>query len=1270
MPKLALPKAKLPKIFTPGALPLWPVVSLLLLTITLSYLNYEPGTWLTGWDNLHPEFNLPMNIQRSLFAVWQEYQSLGLLGGMSHASDLLHQLFLLLLSNLGIPAPLLRYLYTFLMLSLGPIGVYAFITSHLLQPYAVTHPNKYPHPLIKRLADRLLNKPLAKAKVFDRQTRAFAGFMGGLFYLLNLATMQAFFTPFECFITFYGFFPWIIFALLSYLKNPNRQSFLFLSLILFLSAPGYYIETLFVVLGLSLLPFIIENLTLHNFSLKSFRTNLISLLTLLITQGYWLFPVIFFVLTNGHVGEQAKINLISSSETYQRNLEYANVFSLIYLKGFWFSFVDLGPTLKFDYLMPAWRHHLQNPVILIVGAFNFVLILTGIFYALKKRLNFAHSVLATMVITLFFLLGGGLLINNHLPLIGELFRSPFTKFSTPLSFTYSVFFSVGTIFLLDLFSFLHTRLTYYLTLFTVTFGLIIFTAPAFTGNLVSPSMRRTIPSEYFQVFDFFKSQDPATRIANLPQHTYWGWLFYNWGYRGSGFLWYGIRQPILDRAFDVWEKSSEKYYDEMSTAIYSQDQKTFEQLVDKYSVNWLMVDKNIINPDNSSSLYTNQVLDLINSSDKFELALNANDKILIYRTNLQDKTQNFLSLKTTNLSQTLFDFSLRPQSDWELQGNSLITTPTAIAPHPQELKLTLPSYHESEKLIPARLYYRKNNGQLDIKISPLSPQLLVNSDIHTLETRNAYISLPLPNDETGYILQAGDQYFEFQIPAEVNNQNDYLPFVTTHLPVQKTTPIALYSNSTSYSTELTDRLSSSNPQQCYIKKPDRKIEKIVDGSVLTLIGTDVVGCLSTKLPSISGLISVSFEYNSPTGTPANATITNDNLENFSPPAPILAASKTFQYARIFTPSYGQAMTLNLLLEAHDSTSTREINYRNVSISTHPLIASQSVNLLPTANTSYTLKPTTQNTYIRLVLPVIESYLSPRLTPQNNILFPTALNCNNFSTGQFSKTITSSTIEYASSNAIGCDFASFPQLTHQTAYALVTSAKLKSGLPLVFCLENYDTRRCDIYERLYKNAATQTIISPIVNPNLDPGYTLHLYNQSFYPGPTRNAISDLLITPIPLNFAHDIRLFDPNSQTYDLPEFSSYHPAEFYYTISLSSTAPLVLNHYQTASPYWKALEVPSDYLKLALWQQLALLPVLLQSRDFQPLPPSPELFSNRPTYWHNSWALNAGEHNILIIYLPQYLEFFGFFILISLPILLLIHPPLIRRKNIFTQPSK
>src|SRR3989338_4143901 len=74
---------------------LWPQTFILVIVAFLAFANYQPNTILTGWDNLHPEFNFALDIKRSLFAVWQEYRGLGLLGGMAHGSDLTRELLLL-----------------------------------------------------------------------------------------------------------------------------------------------------------------------------------------------------------------------------------------------------------------------------------------------------------------------------------------------------------------------------------------------------------------------------------------------------------------------------------------------------------------------------------------------------------------------------------------------------------------------------------------------------------------------------------------------------------------------------------------------------------------------------------------------------------------------------------------------------------------------------------------------------------------------------------------------------------------------------------------------------------------------------------------------------------------------------------------------------------------------------------------------------------------------------------------------------------------------
>ena len=63
---------------------------LLVIAITgsICLLNYTPGTWLTGWDTLHPEFDFWLNFKRLIFGVWRGDQGLGAVAAHSHMSEL------------------------------------------------------------------------------------------------------------------------------------------------------------------------------------------------------------------------------------------------------------------------------------------------------------------------------------------------------------------------------------------------------------------------------------------------------------------------------------------------------------------------------------------------------------------------------------------------------------------------------------------------------------------------------------------------------------------------------------------------------------------------------------------------------------------------------------------------------------------------------------------------------------------------------------------------------------------------------------------------------------------------------------------------------------------------------------------------------------------------------------------------------------------------------------------------------------------------------
>jgi hypothetical protein len=186
----------------------------------------------------------------------------------------------------------------------------------------------------------------------------------------------------------------------------------------------------------------------------------------------------------------------------------------------------------------------------------------------------------------------------------------------------------------------------------ISLFIIIFSFPSFLGFYISPDMRQKIPQSYFQLFEFFRNQNPDERIANLPQGSFWGWTNYRWGVTGSGFIWYGIEQPILDRAFDAWNLKNEQYYWELTTALQKQDSVSLNQIIQKYSIGYLIFDNNVYFPDekiyNKVAMNTQEILNTnpnIKEVAKF-------DQITVYKTNFYN--QKYLVSNPQSIKQ--FDF--------------------------------------------------------------------------------------------------------------------------------------------------------------------------------------------------------------------------------------------------------------------------------------------------------------------------------------------------------------------------------------------------------------------------------------------------------------------------------------------------------------------------------------------------------------------------------------------------------------------------------------
>jgi hypothetical protein len=1092
----------------------WPILVILSLNLVIFKQNYIHNTQLLGWDNLVPEFNPWVNIQRSIFAVWQEYQGLGLLGGMGHASDLMHELILLILS-FALPLNILRYIWVFLMLSLGALGTYFFT-----------------------------DKVILSLSSLNRSKNQFIALLSGVFYIFNLATVQTFYVPFEAFIAHFAALPWLLLTSVLFYQKPSRKNGFILAAVLFLSAPASYIPTLFVVYFISI-SILIGVLILANRQKESIKSGIKLFLIIVAVNAFWLLPFSYFTLNNASITISAKINQMSTETVFLQNKTFGNISDVMLLKGFWFNNVD--PNLKgnFTLMLAPWRDNISQLPVTILGFLLFGIIIIGFILSIKRKtpilLGFAiifflaFSMLAIATPPFSWLD----IILRKIPLFNEAFRFPFTKFSVLLSLTYSIFFAIGagSIILRLKVTPILKKFSFYL--FAIIFLVlpVLFTLPILKGNLFYSKETITVPGEYFQLFDYFKNQDQNTRIANFPQYTFWGWSYYTWGYGGSGFLWYGIKQPILDRAFDVWSKTDENYYWEISNALYSKNLQAFEAVLNKYQINWLIVDKNVFNPTSSKTLFIPELNSLITQIPSIQKTKSFGH-IDVYKVSLKDTPKSFVfsasdlsssnGYQWGNFDKAYLDlgnyissdnpdfyypfrslFSNKNQADKEFSvknGGSL--TVSAKLDSSNNLNLNIPSLATAEDIVPATLVMEKTSSNLTLSVLIQTPQVsLVNgSSSRVIYAQNAIEPL--------FIIP---QNYPGTINVNINGVKNFA-------------------------------VNPSKPQS---------------------VGTSF---LSLKQENI-----------------------------------ITASDSKFKVL--------QTKTIN----PSDIISAIGINNRTIKLS-----------------------GVKANSFIEVKIPKInDGYESFEKSPSKDLISHVK-NCDNFNNGPVLASITSGNmLELTSQNSTACISFYIPTVIHNEGYALfvVSQNKLGRGLHTWVLNENEKNAPIDTYLDEDKNTISSFIIPPA--EDFGRAYSLHFDNISITNDKTINDLGNVSLYAIPYNFLTSIKISDEKIVVNTPSNQSLYvnHPNEAYYEVNGITKNTLVLS--QSYDKGWHAYALKSENILNRLFP-------FIGGNELE----NHVLINN----WENGWVLDSKfdkDNRIIIVYLPQYLEFIGFMAVFIVIILML-----------------
>jgi len=1042
------------------------VILLILIASFICYKNYVPNTFLTGWDTLHPEFNFPSYWNRIINGAWQSHQGLGAVNTQAHASEIPRILFLMLLS-LIFKLSDIRYIYAFLMLIIGPLGVYYYVKKIFL-------------------AD------------ISSKASSFGAFCAGIFYLLNLGTLQHFYVPLEMFLTHYGFLGWSFLVATNFFERNTKKDYFWFILINIILTSQAHTPTLFYTYFLSMLLYFgalsLVEITRTRSLFSNFKRLFSVLFTILLLNSFWLLPSSYFLLTKSREIQESKIHHLFSDEAFLSNAAFGTIDNVAILKGFLFDWGEYIGNNKFGQILNEWQSYYFNNPFYYMGYAFFVMILGGILVSLFRKYPYWLGILAIMAVSILFLFSinppFGFVIEfllTKLPLLKEILRFPFTKFSILIMFSYAVFFGSFWGFFATIFDKISQKVRfgshiYLISTLFILFAFYSYMKPAFDGNLISPSMKVAIPSRYFEMFSYINSQKEYGRVANLPLNSFWGWVYYSWndltqlGYQGAGFLWFGIERPLIDREFDRWNIANEQVYRELSYAVYNQDVKLLENTLEKYKIRWLLFDDSILAPGNVSTvLFLPETKNLLYYSNKIFLEKDFGQGLYLYR---YQPTHEFY-LKDYNVSYSKI-------------GN------TYFREYVDFFYNNFGNYIYSENvLFPLIGNTDKDENLVDSVLSSDDKNIYI-------EATSLVTPVPLVKVKPSVVAQY-PEFSVFKLGTNLYSKEDIInsPFDST-----KITTLEVYSGSNLISLDIfpvLEACSESTSEGYY------SLEKLSTG--FTIKSQDIRACVTFNLAKFSEL---------------NARTSN-----------------------IFTLSGVNLDTKDLCIYDEDShlcisfdLEDRLYAYLDKPLNKYSIRISSDSYMSPFDN-ALTIKDIKAGW---LSTPKVEdtSIVSLPFNQDGTIVFSKDLRYSNYVTdmsnnarlcafsagdlGDSTVTYLSDSLKYTSPNQSLCDTFFFHSLDHESGYILEIKSKNVSGVPLRVCLTNEVTKRCDAYFSLPQNSELKSNYYLIPPFSKGVGYTLNISNMVFGNIVTTNELSYVSFTPVDYNFIKNIYIGDISTVT--------------------------------------------------------------------------------------------------------------------------------------------
>lgn len=1188
----------------------YPLFVIVAVVLFVSATNVVPGTYLSGWDNLHPEFDFLTNLRRAVFGVWQEYQGLGVLGGNAHPTETLRILFLWMLSIVT-PQSLLRYTYHLLFWFIGGVGAY-YLSRKLFAPlHTSVHKSNTTGPLITALS-----------------------------YLLNIGTLQNFYLPYEAFTHHFAFLPWLILSLYTYLEKPTKKYLALLAVIHLLASPMFYIPTIFIVYSFVVIT-VCGVYLLHHFSRPKILIVITTALIFVMVNLYWLLPFAYFVSQGTAFVTQSSINAIFTDEAFLRNQMFGALPTAVIMKGFWFGTTDMADSSgKQQLLMGPWVDFTNAlPTQLVLYSF-FICAVFGIGALFVKKNAYRFPLTILFGLCLFALINDNFptgfifkYLQDAVPLFKQVFRLPFTKFIVLTSLLYSILIGYAA---LTLGSYIRIALMRKFVIILFIAVILYGALPSLQGNFYYAKMRVAIPAEYFSVFSYFQKDPTNGKVAYLPQPTFWGWVTYDWGYRGSGFPWYGVPQPLLDRAFDVWSLKNEDYYHELSYALYEHDDvAVLKQVLEKYAVSFIWIDGSIISPHKPLLSDSESLEKKVAQLTDFEKVLSVGKQQLFKRKSSQPSlTSSRAALVDKNTRFSLFDAYYATYGNYITQDGA---SQPAVLPF-GDLDSRIHSWTTRNTPDATLLTAGTLDNSLIFSNSTLLNQA-VRISLQPAEDGTVQLTgePPIFNDEQSAVFVIPPTLDSRQMthePIEFVSAGDLLVSLSQNkqtISIDSQQSLSFFTQSDLITAPISTQLFTSNPTNCNEdKREDYAIHFDEKRKVLSLSGVRgtkpcVYQKLSVLLENPQSITTASVYDLLITLKPSSAAqlaacLTVDGKETclVNAQAPQRTNATEWITYKYTVPSARFPVSATWLkLELRPTTpqpAVIEVKEVMVRINDKPSFTLPAKTFAPVQNISQS-KQVYEN--LTLSLPASQSTLIHLKDLPN-----TARNCYPQGTGSFDRTVKQegahSFVRYSASNASSCETVFLG--SSFTEGALITiKTRSVSGRPLKVCLRHDPPGHC-IHELVLpvekrdEWQEQQLIVPPLETEDR----ALYLEFDNFALGNEKrvNDVSFIKIDPLP--FSSLVGIHTAPKQVIETQPVENAYPNSqkkyefYYYTVHLHGPTTLSLD--QTYRAGWMAFSIKDA-----------------------------KLFTHvQYNGWANGWIIPEGEWSVVILYWPQLLSFVGY----------------------------